>query len=395
MMSFMARTSIYLLGVFIMRCGWFATMPFMTIYIHTNATTNPVLIGSIIGGGWLAACVSGFVGGIYIDRYNPRKIMLLMLTISGMSFFLYYLISPKLLFLILILNMCIGSASACFEIASKTYIATSFSDQQRVHAYNLRYTALNIGAIAGPYIGVWFTLHYPQLLFIFTASAYALVFLLFKRFLLYRKLVNASQVLGLQQIINKIIHDPVLLLLTCLSFLNYWAISQIDTMLPQVLSTRVPHYALVFATIISINAVTVVILQVPFGFVVHKFNTLKLAYLSSLLYASSFVVFAFAYTESALIMAILIFTLGEVIYATVLNLVVDRISTDNMRGVYFGVVSMGMSGLVIGPISGGGILKMAGGTVLYLFTALLLLGGLICYTKLKPSLLRRTNSTVL
>lgn len=385
-MNFIVRVSVYIFGIFVMRCGWFATMPFMTIYIHNNASANPIVIGWIVGGGWLAACVCGLFGGIYVDKYSPRRIMLIALSISLLTFFTFYITKPTQLWLILGLNLLIGASSSIFEIASKTYVSSSFSDEQRVHAYSLRYTALNLGGVLGPFVGVWFTAHNPHQLFLFTAIMYLIVLILFFKALVANGSNQSSEAHKISDMLKTIISDKYLIALTGLSFMCYWAISQVETMLPQVLSTRIDNYTLVFASVIATNAITVVLLQIPFGFLVHRCSIIKLAYISSLLYSFSFVIFAFATSHWLLILAIIVFTLGEVIYATVVNLIVDKISNDSMRGIYFGVVSLGMLALFLAPIISGFILKKYGGTTLYLLTAMMLLGSIFCYRVLREKI---------
>lgn len=374
---------VYALGVFVTRCIWYASIPFMAIYLYNNATKDSTIIGLILGGGTLLACISSLYGSIYVDKFTPKNIMVLMLSLLATCFIWLYYSRATNLFMFFIINSLIGSCVAIFEIASKTHISLSpLLEKQKVQMYNLRYLLSNFAAMVGPYVGVWFTKYSYHKLFILIAIMYALTFILFFLFLNNIGYKNQKSNLKIQIILNTIIHDKVLYLITILSFINFWSMSQLEIILPQILNHRVHDYTEIFASILIINAAIVILLSMPFSMIVYKFNHIILAYISSICYFISFVIFAFAYTKPILFLAIIIYTFGEIIYATLINIFLDKISAKHMNGVYFGVMRLGMLGVFFGSIIEGAILKKFGGTTSFIFASIVMISSIICYSKI-------------
>ncbi len=377
------KLAIYTLNVAIMRSGWFAVIPFLTIYIHNNATKDPLIIGLIIGSGWFAACIGGLFGGVLADKYSSKSIMILSLILSSISLFIYTIVPPKELFLLLSLNSAIGLFVSFFEIGSKTYISRNFVDKQKIHAFSFRYTAINIGAAIGPFVGAKFISYDPKVVFIFTALLYLLVAILigfiFIKDSLRIEIITPKKHKGVLTILMK---DKILQMLTMLYFLFFMALIQIETSLPQIMSTRINHYTEFYARLLSLNAIIVICAQLPFSLILYKINRALLSYIAALMFAAAFVLLAFAKENVIFIIAITIFALAEVIYSTLINLFIDSISSTQSQGTYFGIANLGMFGMFLGPIVGGIALKYANGTILYLILASLLLFSSLVFRKL-------------
>jgi hypothetical protein len=45
----------FVASIIIMRCGWFATVPFLSTYIYNHISQDTIIVGLIIGIGWLAS----------------------------------------------------------------------------------------------------------------------------------------------------------------------------------------------------------------------------------------------------------------------------------------------------------------------------------------------------
>lgn len=371
MNNFIIRLITFTLSIAIMRAGWFATMPFLTIYLHTNTTQNPLLIGFMMGIGWLAASIGGVFGGVLVDKTNPKKIMIFSLIFSSITLFFYSIANSKDILILIALNILIGLFIAFFEIGGKAYISSNFDEKQKLHAFNFRYTAINIGAAVGPYIGVWFSNHNPKQMFIFTALTYLIVAVFSFLILPQSKVKQVIQKPDLKTIFYNIISHKELLMLTFLSFICFLAMAQIETTLPQYMNGRVNNYTLLYATLLSINAVIVIAFQIPFGFFIERFNKIYLAYFSSVLF----------------ILSICLFAIAEIIYSSIINLFVDKVATSDMQGVYYGVANLGMLGLFLGPIIGGYFLTYFNGSVFYLLLSAVMLSSVFIYKILKNKLI--------
>lgn len=363
----------FVFGIMVMRCGWFATIIFLSTYIYNHISKDPLIVGLIVSVGWLASGIGGVISGIFIDKYDPKIVMLIALFCSFVNFAMLFLISNTDLFIVM--NFLIGLLGAIFEVASKAYISLNYEDKDRVHAYNLRYTAINIGAAVGPAIGLWFNTHVPKNMFLFSAIMYILIFLMFKIILKRHVIQVKPQTISdpMINILKVIVHDHKLLLLLLISLLTFIGYSQIQTTLAEVLQIdNISNYLSLYSRLITINACVVIIFQIPFGLIFKKSLIKIYTYLSLLLMIVAFILFALAKSPVSFIIAIILLSMAEVIAALVVNVLIDTISPDNMRGIYYGAVNLGTMGMFLGPIIGGIILRFAGSHSLYLVVALIL-----------------------
>ena len=213
---------------------------------------------------------------------------------------------------------------------------------------------------------------------------YFLILLVFK-FILKKHKPNHVQDKSsnsLNYIIKAVIHDKKLLLLLFISMLMFIGYSQIQSTLPQVLQiNNIPNYLVLYSKLLIISAFVVIICQVPFGLIFEKMPISVFTYTSTLLMIASFLLLAIAKSPFLFISAIVLLSMAEIITALATNVLVDKISPSNMRGMYFGAVNIGTIGMFLGPIIGGALLQFKGSGFLYVGIALIVSIVLILYYK--------------
>jgi MFS family permease len=133
-----------------------------------------------------------------------------------------------------------------------------------------------------------------------------------------------------------------------------------------------------------INAATVVLLQVPLDLLVQRYQVRRVIYVAVAFYATAFIVLALAYSAYAFALGVFLLSVGEIANVSVNNALLDKFSSQHMKGAYFGAANLSMLGFSLGPFFGGIILQYTNGAILYLFTAglaaLCLLFYSWCYT---------------
>jgi MFS family permease len=126
---------------------------------------------------------------------------------------------------------------------------------------------------------------------------------------------------------------------------------------------------------------TVLLAQVPLTRWAEKLSLFRRIALGGLLLAAGEVGFAFSAGWIGFILAMVIFTLGEILVIPAEYAQIDQITPAGMRGTYYGAQSFSELGNFIGPWLGGILLSFYGGKTMFLAMALISLASLLFYRK--------------
>jgi len=113
----------------------------------------------------------------------------------------------------------------------------------------------------------------------------------------------------------------------------------------------------------------VVLLQMPLTTWAEKRTPLTAIVVGNIMYALGDLGFAFASAAWIFIIAMILFTFGEILTFTSGDVLIDRMAPEAMRGSYYGAKSFSNLGQFIGPWLGGLLLATYDGTVLFMVVA--------------------------
>jgi MFS family permease len=106
----------------------------------------------------------------------------------------------------------------------------------------------------------------------------------------------------------------------------------------------------VYGAVISLNGALVVLIELPLTVVTRKFAARRVMAVGYTLCGVGFALNAFAHTISALVVCMVIFTLGEVITMPTASAYLANLAPPEMRGRYMGVSGLTWAlALIIGP----------------------------------------------
>ncbi|MFD1952989.1 MDR family MFS transporter [Paenibacillus thailandensis] len=371
-----------LLGTILARIASSMSMPFLAIYLMNHTDLNAGTIGLVLGASALAGTVGGFVGGALSDKFGRRKILLGALFGWCLVFFgfagTHHVI---LLFILCLLN---GLCRSFYEPVSQALMSDLTEKERRFKVFSLRYLAINIGVSVGPLLGALFALLDSTLPFIVTGCIYlvygTMLFLLMNRFGI-KRIEGERKGSSLSASWQAVRHDKVLRFYLLGAVVTSMSYSQMDSNLSQYVGGEFERGVALFALMMSVNAVTVVILQVPLSKWAEKVSPITGLTVGACLYAIGNVGYAFSESWTAFIGSMVVFTLGEILAFPASNLLVDRIAPSGMRGTYYGAQSLSNLGAFMGPWVGGLLLSHYGGRTLFLVMAAIALLALLFYRR--------------
>ncbi len=403
---------ILLFGSFITRGSYYMVWPFLAVILYEKFALSATQVGLILSSAAVISVLVSFVGSALSDRIGRHQLMYA----SGVLYIISFSVLAEVNSIAgyaLVITLC-SIATALWRPLVSALIGDIINDKgTRELAMQSLYFVVNVGCAVGPLLGLWLGLTGEQSSFYITAGAFAfLLVLLWWGFHQHNKLdkeeINAQQnttdmVEGritttsadgdakphpapqnkvkekggeVQQIIKVLVADKLLQCLILANVLCMFIYAQMDSSLIQYLTrSEVPDLLQLISAMIFTNALVIISTQ----FLLLKLMA-NLALVSRiqvglvLLMCSQLWLAANPLTLFwGWIGAIVVMSLAETILFPTMNVHIDRLAPEHLRGAYFGAASFYEFGFAMAPLGGGIILDQLGGPWLFCITAALTL----------------------
>jgi len=308
-------------------------------------------------------------GGLFIDKYGSKKVLLASLLLFGKVFLCLFLLFSSLY--PIIFNVLLWCCMFFFDTASKAYISESCIEEERPIIFSHRLIAINCGAAIGLFYIAFLNKLQPEMLFLATSFICYIVFFLYLVYTFnYQAIQNKTASLP-ASMFNLIAKDKSLINFCIIGIILFTAYSQLTSTLPLVLNMPNSNAHQFYAKLLLINTIIIIFIQIPVGIIINKFNIHIFSYIGIALLTLSYLTLASANATNWYLIALFMLSFSEVINSTVNNIIIDKLAPLGMKGIYFGFNGFAMIGLSIGPVLGGFILEKSGKTILYLGVSIL------------------------
>lgn len=343
--------------------------PFLTIILTTKLNWTPDKTGTFLSFIQIAALPGVLFAGRLSDRTGRRLIILLcqaaaaiLFAISlatGFTDFLPYLV---------------GAASILLAMTwpvSGALVADLVPPDRRKTAYALLYWGNNIGFSIGP-IAAGFLLHRaPSLIFLGNMTALIISINILYRFVPAKIPVQATAEISERSEINAMEADyegslasvlksrPTILVFAFIVALLNLVYSQHSFSLPLYLSEKMGSAgAEVFGAAMTVNGLTVVIFTLILSKITQRLPILIIMVIAALLYAAGFGLLSFQPSLLLVLGSTVIWTWGEILGATNINVYIASRSPQSHRGRISSITSLVSNlGSLSGPILAGQLIK--------------------------------------
>ncbi|EIP87946.1 Permeases of the major facilitator superfamily protein [Burkholderia humptydooensis MSMB43] len=371
------------------------SLPFLAIYLHERMRLDAATIGLLLGSGALVGTLGGFFGGHLSDVLGRRKVLTGCLLASSVSFAaLHFAANAWQVFAV---NLFINLASAFYEPVSKAALSDSLPPEQRLRAFARRYVAINVGFAIGPLAGASLGLLDKSPVFLVTGAVYLLFSIAIHAAtarLARRRAPHEAAASGLPLAVKLRIvgADRRLVLFTAGSMLAIAVHGEMSVTFSQYLIGAFDDGLEMFAWLMSTNAVTVVASQPLLNRIGERRGPFASLTLGAILLATGAAGFANSPNMTALVASMVVFTWGEVLLIPSEYAVLDSITPEPMRGIYYGAHSLSNVGNLLGPWLGGLVLLHYGGGAMFYgmgFVALLSLLMFVAGARIEPAPQRR------
>lgn len=354
--------------------GFVAT--FMALYLTMERGYSASYAGLVVALHGLGGVVSSLGGGVMTDRFGRRPTMLVAQVATAVSVAaLGFMVHPAAIAAVAFL---VGMATNASRPAVQAMIADIVPAKDRVRAFSLNYWAINLGfAVASAGAGFIAEYSYRAGFLCEAAMTLTCAVVVFLKVPESRPKQDASA-----RPASGAVHDDGVRLATVLRdgrFMGVVGLSFVIALIFQQGYVGLPvamgadgFSSSDFGTVIAVNGVLIVVLQIPVTRFLQNRDTRRLLVMSSLLAGYGFGLTAFAGSVGLYVLTVCVWTVAEIINAPVQNGLVVQLSPAHGRGRYQGMYTLSWSAAaLVAPLMSGVVIDHFGAGWLWGACALL------------------------
>lgn len=315
---------------------------FLTLYVSQSLEESATRAGLVLAVYGLGAFISAPFVGRLSDKIG--EILLMKISLFGSAVFLFIFSFINNYFFILLLSFLWAIINEVFRPASLSFISNESSSAQRKTAFALYRLAINLGMSIGPVLGgILSEISYSLLFYVDASTCFAAgIFLLVVKWDL-RKKSNEEQKVDLVE--KKTAFFSALSNKAFLYFLL--AALPVSIVYMQSMST-LPLYVVeylgfsnsTFGLLIAVNTVLIILIELPLNASMTGWKDENSLYLGIILTGIGFGALIFADTITILIISIVIWTFGEMIFFPGAATMASELAPENRKGEYMGFYQM-------------------------------------------------------
>lgn len=328
-------------------------VPFMSLYLTEYLHYSLSEAGVVLLCFGLGSIVGGFLGGWLTDLIGFQRVQ--MLTLMGGGILFIVLGQLESYYSICLFTFLLSSINEAFRPANSSAIACYTTVQNRTQSYTLARLATNTGwVIGGALGGLLASISYTYLFWVDGLTNMAAVILLYFLFSSTQTISIPQKEKGLGSIISAYTDKRyvIFIIICCLFAVLFF---QLFSSLSLYYKNVIQLSERTIGILMALNGVIIVFTEMVLVYSLDgKRHALTFITVGTLLLAFSFVIFnLFEPSLNLAIIAMLLFTLGEMISMPFMNIQWVAMSREENRGQYAGLYTMAWSAAhVLAPTIG-------------------------------------------
>ncbi|WP_371617718.1 MFS transporter [Streptomyces sp. NBC_00454] len=335
-----------LMGNFAVAFGSNIVIPYLAVYLTKEQHLSPFVVAMAITVKFWSQQGLSMLGGWIADRVGPVKAMSGGLLVRALSYLLLIAASGP----VPVVAACalLGFGGAIYVPAGKSALVRLLGTGEELRtAFALRSTANNVGAAVGPLAGsLLLILADARIGFVITSATYAVLAVVLLRL---RKLTDTEEpkaadtatATGSEGATASLNRKKLGWVLAC-AFAFGFCYIQLEYALP-VFTGSVQSSSLV-GVLFTVNAIAVVLLQVPLNQYTSKISSSALVICGALLVMAVGFAAASLGSVAGLIVCVLLFSAGEVLIDPRIDSEIATTVPAHRRGMAFGFVGTAIAG---------------------------------------------------
>lgn len=335
--------------------------PFLAMFLTEKLGMSSDKVGQFMMIAAIAGATGSIIGGKLSDHVGRKKIILVFQTLAAIMLIPCGVLGKSILipWILVLYNFFNGAV----QPANAAMIADLTNKKNRQQAFSLLYLGINIGVAIGPFIAGILYKKYIKWIFwgdaLTTIISLILVAVLVKE-TIPNKLNNEEKGYAHEDdeeksesgsVFNVIWKRPALLIFSLVSIIYSFVYAQSNFVIPLQVKAAFPEDgALMFGTLMSVNAVVVVTFTVVIIHLTRKNEAIFNIALAGIFYAAGFGMLYYAQHYKFFVVSTIIWTTGEILSATNQGVYIANHTPVSHRGRVNSILPLiGGAGNAIGP----------------------------------------------
>ena len=376
------QVRLLLTTTFVLTLARAITLPYLVVYLAENFALDVSGIGLMIGGALIVASLLSLYGGYLIDTLRSYTVIIVSTLVFAIAFVTAIVSRELSLFFtsLVVINL----ALAVVDIAAKAGFCALLPLEERSEVFSIKYTLSNVAYAVGPFVGVALIMLDNHLPFLVSAALGLAMCLCYRRWgeRSARAQLDGSPQAGFLSVGGQLLKDRRLVCFTLGGALSAVVFGQFTAYLSQylVVTTNASEAARYISYLVATNAITVIALQYVIGRRINSRQLMPWLLAGMALFLAGLLGFSLAQSLLVWCLAMLVFTLGEIIVIPAEYMFIDSIAPEHLRGVYYGAQNLSNLGAALGPvICGFALAHLVPVATFYLLIGSVLLAALFYY----------------
>lgn len=314
-------------------------IPFLTLYMKNDIKIDEVLIGVVLMGYTLSGIPAMIVGGVLADKIGRRTVLLSSLGLMSLTILMYFFAFDFYsLFAIALVDSFVGTM---YMPAANAMIADVIPSGQRPKAFSTLRIGWNVGIVFGPVVGaIIVAASSIKVLFVFGAAILFSAFIMNLVFIPETKPKDTGEEITFKKVLA-VASDRPFFLLCALTCVFWFFFSQWMSVLPLYSTEELGIQQYEFGLLFAVSAIMVVFLQIPVTSKTELRRRSAVLLLGQFVGSLGFGLIFLAWDFISLLACIVVITIGELVYMSIVSALIADLSPEARRGIY-----MGFSGFV-------------------------------------------------
>jgi MFS family permease len=335
--------------------------PFFALYITRKFGVGMTEAGILLGLSSLFGLIGSIVGGAITDRFGRRRLILFGLTFSAISSLSFGLASDvKILYFLVVI---VGLLSRVAAPAYDAMMADILPEAKRQEGFGILRVAFNFAWIFGTALGGFIATRSFLALFVMDAIFSIIAAVILYRFLPETKPAPPLEVKREESFLNTI--GGYQIVLRDLAFMGFLLAGMIALIVYQQQYSSFPVYlrdvhnidSRNYGVMLSIAGLEVVIFQFWISRTIRKYDPFLMMMLGALFLMAGFGMIGFVGGFALFLVAVIVITIGEMIFFPTAQALAANFAPENMRGRYMAAYGLAWAiPATIGPAAAGLIL---------------------------------------
>jgi predicted MFS family arabinose efflux permease len=347
-----------------------AQASFLGLWALRSLGSSQAELGIAFAGAAIAAVIAGNVGGHLSDRIGRRRpILLASAALALLGGCLAFVGGHVLVGLALIVLL--GGAAGMLFAAQQALLTDLVPRERHEHAFASQRVVQNIGFVGGPLLGAVLLTMGWRTLFVGIAVIGLLAFVVAIQ-AIPQHTVATSDEPGEASSLRTLIRDPSFAFLLAAGTLATMVYLSYETLLPISLVQGHGVAPAAWGILLAINPIVVVLCQIRLTSRVKGVSEFTRLAVGIVAMGTPFLFVAVSTALPLLVLMLLLFVLGEMLWGPPSQGLIARLAPDDMRGAYFGASSaMWPAAFALGPFIGLQIRGAFGDTAMWCSIAII------------------------